>query len=154
MFSSSVRNMEPISPGETDAATRRYLQDVKRELHCPAAQKALFLRQMEDSVSQYISDNPAASVADLTKEFGTPADIAKSFLEEADPTVINKSLRHGRKIFWAVLAVAVIVAAVVIGIFSFDLWMSGNYRDGYFEEMVTPDAPSFPDDLSSSMQIF
>ena len=154
MFSDSVRNMDPISPGDIEITARHYLQAVKRELHCSAAQKALFLQQMEDSISQYISDNPAASMADLTKEFGTPAEIAKSFLEEADSAVIGKSLRHGRKIFWAVLAVVFIVATIVIGIHAFDLWRSENYRDGYFEEMVTPDAPFFSEDLSSSTQIF
>lgn len=154
MFSSSVRNIDPTNPSETEAAVKRYMQAVKQELHCSKAQKALFLRQMEDSIFTYISENSTASMADLTKEFGTPADIAKSFLEEADPAVIGKSLRHGRKIFWAVLAVVLIVAAIVIGIHAFDLWRSENYRDGYFEEMVTPDAPSFSDDLSSSTQIF
>lgn len=154
MFSSSVRNIDPTNPSETEAAVKRYMQAVKQELHCSKAQKALFLRQMEDSIFTYISENSTASMEDLTKEFGTPADIAKSFLEEADPAVIGKSLRHGRKIFWAVLAVVLIVAAIVIGIHAFDLWRSENYRDGYFEEMVTPDAPSFSDDLSSSTQIF
>ena len=136
MFSSSVRNMNPISPGETDAAARRYLQAVKRELHCPAVQKALFLRQMEDSVSRYISERLTVSVAELTEEFGTPADIAKSFLEEADPTVIGKSLRHGRKIFWAVLAVAVLLAVIFTSIYLVDFMENQSYRRGHYVETV------------------
>ena len=52
MFSSSVRNMDPASPNETEAAVKRYMQAVKQELHCSKAQKALFLRQMEDRLER------------------------------------------------------------------------------------------------------
>lgn len=136
MFSSSVRNMDPASPNETEAAVKRYMQAVKQELHCSKAQKALFLRQMEDSIFTYISENPTASMADLTKEFGTPADIAKSFLEEADPAVIGKSLRHGRKIFWAVLAVAALLAAIFAFIYLIDFMENQSYRRGHYVETV------------------
>lgn len=141
MFSSSVRNIDPTNPSETEAAVKRYMQAVKQELHCSKAQKALFLRQMEDSIFTYISENPTASMADLTKEFGTPADIAKSFLEEADPAVIGKSLRHGRKIFWAVLAVAVIVAVTVISLYTHIYTKQQEILDGSYVESVTDNGP-------------
>lgn len=154
MFSSSVRNIDPTNPSETEAAVKRYMQAVKQELHCSKAQKTLFLRQMEDSIFTYISENSTASMEDLTKEFGTPADIAKSFLEEADPAVIGKSLRHGRKIFWAVLAVVLIVAAIVIGIYAFDLWRSENYRGGQYVEEVTRSMPSPPNEVDSIVEVY
>lgn len=145
MFSSSVRNMDPASPSEAEAAVKRYMQAVKQELHCSKAQKTLFLRQMEDSIFTYISENSTASMADLTKEFGTPADIAKSFLEEADPAVIGKSLRHGRKIFWAVLAVAVVAAMVISIMFFFDFADNRDYRDGFYVETIGENFSALPE---------
>lgn len=142
MFSSSVRNIDPTNPSETEAAVKRYMQAVKQELHCSKAQKALFLRQMEDSIFTYISENSTASMADLTKEFGTPADIAKSFLEEADPAVIGKSLRHGRKIFWAVAVVAAMVISIM---FFFDFADNRDYRDGFYVETIGENFSSLPE---------
>ena len=60
----------------------------------------------------------------------------KSFLEEADPAVIGKSLRHGRKIFWAVLAVAALLAAIFAFIYLIDFMENQSYRRGHYVETV------------------
>lgn len=150
----AVKKLGTNGHNNLDVELRRYLREIKRQLHCPRSRKKIFLNQFAENLFQYIEEYPLATFSDVVTEFGKPEDIASSFIEQADAKDIRKSLKVGRRIFWAVLAVAVIVAAVVIGIFSFDLWMSNNYRDGYYEEIVTPNAPSFPDDLNSSTQIF
>lgn len=136
MYSDTAKNIDPNLPDGLGAEARRYLQAIKHELHCPRARKALFLEQMQESVAQYFSENPAAIMSDLTAKFGTPDEIAKSFLEEADPVVLGKSLRYGRRIFGAVLAVIALLAVVFSIIFFVDYLENEGYRRGHYVETV------------------
>lgn len=137
MSSDTVRNMEPNIPNELGTEAKQYLQAIKRGLHCSRDRKNLFLKQMHESILQYLSEKPAATLADLTAEFGTPDEIARSFIEEADPAVVGKSLRYGWRIFWAVLAVAVIVAAIMLSLYFHTYTKQQDILDGEYLESIT-----------------
>jgi len=111
------------------------------------------MKQMNESVMHYISEMPTATLSDLTGEFGTPSEIAKSFLEEADPAVVGKSLRFGRRIFWAVLAVAVLVGVLVSAIYFVDYLENQDYRRGHYVETFG-ELPSIPEKMGSDIQIY
>lgn len=91
----------------------RYIQAVQRAVQCPPRRKAHFLEQLRDSVSRYVAEHPGVTRAELEKEYGTPGQIAHSFLEEANLLSVGRAVRRARRALGGLLAVA--LAAVVVG---------------------------------------
>jgi len=80
--------MEPNIPNELGSEAKHYLKAIGRELHCSRTRRVHFMKQMHESILRFLSEKPDSTMAELTAEFGTPEEIAKSFLEEADPVEV------------------------------------------------------------------
>lgn len=81
----------------------------------------------------YISENPNATCDEMVMRFGTPQEIAESFLENESPIRIRKKVTAKRIVIVGIAAVIVMIAVTLA------VELSSDYRatNGYFEETIT-----------------
>ncbi len=120
----------------SNPALHRYLKKVRQNLTCPEKEKQKFLKDLENSVSEYLVDIPNASEADLFHRFGNPAEIAQSFLQEEDFEEVQKKIMVRKRVIWVIslAAIILVIAAIILGgIFVADTY---SFNHGYYIEEV------------------
>lgn len=118
---------------------RAYYRNIKRELICPRDTKLRILSDLQYNVNAYLSENPDAALCDVQDHFGTPQQIAASYVEELGTPELLGKLKLRRRILTlvaAVLAVGLIVWAIAVVIASID---AHNSARNYYEVIITED---------------
>lgn len=118
---------------------RAYYRNIKRELICPRDTKSRILSDLQHNVNAYLSENPDAALCDVQDHFGTPQQIAASYVEALGTPELLGKLKLRRRILTlvaAVLAVGLIVWAIAVVIASID---AHNAVEGYAEVFITED---------------
>lgn len=94
----------------------KYYRDIDRKLQLLSrSRRAAILREHRGSVSDYLKDNPDATVKEIEISFGTPEQVAESFLQMSDLKQTEQKLQTKGVIVKIVLiAVGILVAAALI----------------------------------------
>lgn len=87
-----------------------YLEQVRSELKGADRRKKEVLQQIQTAVEDYAEEHPQCTHQELTQHFGTPGQIAESYVAEMDSHEVLHGLRVGKKIFFAILL------AIVLGV--------------------------------------
>lgn len=135
-----------------NAAVQKYLKSLKRAVGSSSAQKREALEQLETDVLLYAEDHEITDVNVIVKRFGSPEEIAKSFVETSDAKDIKRLLNNKRRVIIAtciVLAVVLVAAITVVSINAFNLWRSEAFRNGYYVETITDESGYNSDELHS-----
>lgn len=98
---------------------------------------------METSVRDYASKNPEADYSEITARFGTPQQIASSYVDEMETTDLIQELRVRKKIVGIVALIAVIIVALWINLVVVSYADHAKNTHGYamvdvIEESVAP----------------
>ena len=96
--------------GSNRSAAKRYIRSVSNMLSCSGNEKRMIISQIRNSVSDYLLQNPDADFEMIQVHFGTPQEIAASYVNEQDAVGLLKKISINKKIL-------VIVAGVVVAIF-------------------------------------
>lgn len=105
-----------------------YLKNVKKEVHKLYPTDSL-IESMSEYLNDYCDEHPDCSVEDLEKAFGTPAEVAREFLEEKGVIQAEsvEKIKRNKRIIIAALGVAVIALGVALAHFIDVAWhMSGT----------------------------
>jgi hypothetical protein len=94
---------------------KRYKRRVKANLLCSTGLSRQFLSDLSDSIDNYIEENNVTRLEEVRDHFGTPEQIARSFLAETDISVIRKKVRLKQIILLALIA-ALLIWAVGVAI--------------------------------------
>lgn len=87
-----------------------YLEQVRSELKGADRRKKEVLQQIQTAVEDYAEEHPQCTYQELTQHFGTPEQIAESYVAEMDSHEVLHGLHVGKKIFFAILL------AIVLGV--------------------------------------
>lgn len=87
-----------------------YLEQVRSELKGADRRKKEVLQQIQAAMEDYAEEHPQCTYQELTQHFGTPEQIAESYVAEMDSHEVLHGLRVGKKIFFAILL------AIVLGV--------------------------------------
>lgn len=134
-----------------NAASKTYFKEIKRNIPYFAENRRKFLQDFRENLSSYLSEKPDASEAELIQRFGSPEEIAFSFLP-ADKTPAD--LKQIRKKNWIVRAVIGFFAAaliVLIAVLALHTIEQHNFFHGHYE--VTVGEGSSPVD-SSALEVY
>lgn len=71
---------------------------------------------MEDSVRAYATENPRLTYAAIVARFGEPRAVAESCVEEMETAELVKNLRVRRKVVCIVVATAVAIVILWVGV--------------------------------------
>ncbi len=83
---------------------KKYKRKIKANLLCGTKLSKQFLADLSDSIDNYIEENNITQLADVQNHFGSPEQIAQSFLAETDIGVIRKKVRLKQIVLVALIA--------------------------------------------------
>ncbi len=86
-----------------------YISNIKRNLKVPTKYKKDFLQNLENSVEEYINENPTSSYKDIEEAFGSVEDIIESFYESMEKEEILKKIRLKKIIFIGIISVLIML---------------------------------------------
>lgn len=93
----------------SNAVARRYLHDIRNLLPWVSGGKRKFLSDLRSSVECFLLENPEADRAQLEDRFGTPKQIASSYMETLDLDQLRRAMKLRKVILWIVVTLALII---------------------------------------------
>lgn len=108
--------------GKHNRETRRYLRAIKGWLPCAGKMKRQMLGEIEANIDDFVGENPEVSYEDIVSRFGTPQQIASTYVDEAETGELLRMLRVRRKILTIIASVAVLITV---------LWAAGVAAELY-----------------------
>lgn len=115
---------------------RRYLRSVRSMLPCSGTQKKRILEEIRCNASTFLEDQPDADPSQLQTHFGTPEQIAASYVDNMDMSALLKTIRIKKRIFTTVVAA---VLAILISWACTVTWAiieSNDHDNGYFTVII------------------
>lgn len=114
--------------GSNGSAAKCYIRSVSDTLSCTGKAKNQIVSRIRDGVEDYLLQNPDAGFEMIQTHFGTPQEIAASYVNEQDASVLLKKMSNKKKVL-------VIVAGVIVAIFL--MWMGVVAWSAYNAEIST-----------------
>ena len=116
---------------------RNYISDVGKNLVCSRKQKKQILKDIENDVLDYTDNKQITDINEIYAHFGSPEELAKSFLSVADIKTVKRKIRT-RNIILAIAAVALTAIAVfvVCTIIKVETSKIGFYVNGPIEQLT------------------
>ena len=122
-----------------NAQARQYLREIRGCIPCYGKAKYEILRKIKGMIRVALSEEPEMSYEMLVARFGTPQQIAASYVDELDTLELLKKLRMRNKIIAIVCATAAIILAIWVGVVVTATRAHYSQMNGYFEEYVVVD---------------
>ena len=94
---------------------RRYYWEVSNLLPCNPRIKQTLMDEIKENIDQFLEEYPDADYDVIVQRFGTPQQIAASYLEEMDPQEVLNKLNTRKRIAGIVTA-GVVLFVVLCGI--------------------------------------
>ena len=117
-----------------EAAAKLFFKNAKNKLNCPRKIKKDLILRIESSVYDYIDGNPDASYDDIEAQFGSPRELADSYISSLDSEEISKAIKKAKTIKTAVIVTCIIA---LIALFATFAKMISDNKDTQVTEIET-----------------
>ena len=94
---------------------KTYYRDVQKALPCSVSQRRKLMQDIRCAVSGYLQEHPEADIETVTAHFGTPQQIAETYLAEMPPQKLRQQLKV-KKWIVGIIAAAAACALLIWGI--------------------------------------
>lgn len=122
-----------------DPALKRYYRSIRSWLPCSRRLKNQILSQIQDSVEQYLVQNPDASFSQLESQFGALGTIAAAYVENTGTEEILRRLRIRRRITMIIVGVAAAILLAWASVVTWTVIRSNQVFEGQVEASSTFD---------------
>lgn len=125
-----------------------YLKELSKQLCCSRKEKRKILSSFKSRLLEFQAEHVTAiQYKDLVEQFGSPKEVADSFLSECNPAQLHKLIKHNRiKRFFIVTTCALVFAVLflysILKIHQFH-W----FQDGYIVQVTYPGTDPHLDEL-------
>ncbi len=89
---------------------KTYYKEIDKVLVCEKKVKNTFLNELKVNIEQYVKDNGIDNINEIKERFGSPQEIANSFLGDIDTNFLRKKLSVKKTIIIALISIVVIFA--------------------------------------------
>lgn len=117
-------------------AARRYLREIRSWLPCSRKLKRGILEKIGSTITEYLAEKPGADYDKLLTRFGTPQQIAASYVNEMETPELLRQLRMRRKVVKIIGAVALAGVLLWAGVASIALLNDMNSANGCIERTI------------------
>ena len=117
-----------------EVAAKLFCKNAKNKLNCPRKIKKDLILRIESSVYDYIESQPDASYDDITAQFGSPRELADSYISSLDSDEISKAIKKAKTIKIAVIVTCIIA---LIALFATFAKMISDNKDTQVTEIET-----------------
>ena len=101
-----------------EIAAKLFCKNAKNKLNCPRKIKKDLILRIESSVYDYIESQPDASYDDITAQFGSPRELADSYISSLDSDEISKAIKKAKTIKIAVIVTCIIALIALFATFA------------------------------------
>ena len=101
-----------------EVAAKLFCKNTKSNLNCPRKIKKDLILRIESSVYDYIEGNPNASYDDIEAQFGSPRELADSYISSLDSEEICKAIKKAKTIKIAVIVTCIIALIALFATFA------------------------------------
>lgn len=116
---------------------RSYFKEIKENLPCFMAKKKAFLKDFWENLDEFSQEKPDAARGDYVERFGTPEEIAISFLPEAGSTDDLKKVKRRKRVARMVIVFFAAALALLIGLAAFYVQDRYNFYHGGYAKIVS-----------------
>ena len=112
---------------------KAYYRDIQKALPCSVCQRRKLMQDIRCAISGYLQEHPEADIETVTAHFGTPQQIAETYLMEMPPQKLRQQLKVKKwivGIIAAAAACALLIGGIAVGI---ALVNEFNAADSYIE---------------------
>ena len=95
---------------------RSYIRSVTRLLPCSQKQKRAFKKQLDNDITNFLLDNSNTNIELITEHFGTPQQIASSYIHEMGSQELQQGLHIRKKILIAVFSTLGVILLIWFGV--------------------------------------
>lgn len=104
---------------ELNLKTQKYLKDISTLIPSSYKNKQQFLKDMEQSIRIYYTENPNISWTDILEEFGSASEVAGAILTDFSSTEKINYIKKRKRPRSLLFAICVIVFAILILLFGY-----------------------------------
>lgn len=119
--------------GKRNAAVRQYLREIRSWLPCSCRLKRGILDRIKNTIADYLEENPNANYAEIKARFGTPQQIASTYVDEMGTGELLRDLRIRKKILRCVAVAAMLIVALWVGVLTYLISYNTTVTNGYYE---------------------
>ena len=117
---------------------KSYISDVGNNLFCSRKQKKQILADIENEVLTYAENKRITDINEIYAHFGTPEEIAKAYIADAEPQNIKKAINIRKLLVAAVIiALAMLAITFIIAIVDSHNANAAYFTDSPIEEITT-----------------
>ena len=120
-----------------EAAAKLFCKNTKNKLNCPRKIKKDLILRIESSVYDYIEGNPNASYDDIEAQFGSPRELADSYISSLDSEEICKAIKKAKTIKIAVIVTCIIALIALFATFAKMISDNSDSQYKYYEETIS-----------------
>ena len=120
-----------------EAAAKLFCENAKNKLSCPRKIKKDLILRIESSVYDYIESQPDASYDDITAQFGSPRELADSYISSLDSDEISKAIKKAKTIKTAVIVTCIIALIALFATFAKMISDNSDSQYKYYEETIS-----------------
>lgn len=114
---------------------RKYVRAVSSFLPCSGKRKKPWLDALRQQAEEYIAEGGDA--ATLEQRFGSPQQVAMSYVDEMTTTELLAELHIRRRVVTTVVLAVVAALAVYVGVLLWQMHLVQDRWDGWSETYVT-----------------
>ena len=120
-----------------EVAAKLFCKNTKSKLSCPRKIKKDLISRIESSVYDYIESQPDASYDDITAQFGSPRELADSYISSLDSDEISKAIKKAKTIKTAVIVTCIIALIALFATFAKMISDNSDSQYKYYEETIS-----------------
>ena len=116
---------------------QQYCKAVKKELSCPGKIKKDLIIRLTPDLEMFAEENPNASLDDISAHFGSPKEVAESYLASLDEEELKKRINKAKRIWITVIAVCAAILLLFVAIMVCITIHNKNVRPVYYDEIIS-----------------
>ncbi len=119
-----------------DKIIRKYTRTTRRLLICPKPYRCRLISDMEKDIEQFITENNPARESDIIRYFGTPAELAQTYLDSI-PQDELADYKNKRKLYIFIICIILTTLLISITVYLFyNVYISRENTLIYVEESI------------------
>lgn len=120
--------------GNLDTALKRYYRSIRKDLPCSYKMKKRIMQQIQESVDQFLEQNPDADFDAVQLHFGEPQTIALSYIEDQDAPELLRKMRIRRKVIAIIAGTVALVLAIWLAAMVWAIADANQTTDGHIND--------------------
>lgn len=119
---------------QNDKVIRKYTKQVTQLLNCPRDYREKFIADLQESLSKLISENESINESDIVGYFGTPAELAQTYLDDVPLEELSAYRRKKRLRIIITFLILILSFGITVSYLSYEAYISKKGMVIHIEE--------------------